>query len=145
MKPRAHPHKEHPHTGMAGSQWRGFCWTQKDIVDGNKRLGQSRDTGPKPRVPGSVEIQGILTKKQVNRKLVHSKVDVSHLKTVPLRVQLSEKNCCFSIPLPYKQEKAKCTYLCDRQSSQLQVLTVTLSNLLASHIGPYLQETCCCS
>ena len=41
MKPRAHPHKEHPHTGMAGSQWRGFCWTQKDIVDGNKRLGQS--------------------------------------------------------------------------------------------------------
>ena len=44
MKPRAHPHKEHPHTRMAGSQRRGFCWTQKDTVDSNKRLGQSRDT-----------------------------------------------------------------------------------------------------
>ena len=49
-------------------------------MDSNKRLGQSRDTGPKPGVLGSVEIQGILTKKQVNRKLVHSQVDVSHFK-----------------------------------------------------------------
>lgn len=102
MKPRAYPHKELPHTGMVRSQWREFCSTQKDIVDGNKRLGQSGDTSPKPGVPGSVEIHGILTKKQVNKKLVHSKVDISHLKTVPLGVQLSENNCCSSTPLPYK-------------------------------------------
>lgn len=144
MKPRAHPHKEHPHTRMAGSQWRGFCWTQKDIVDGNKRLGQSGDTGPKPGVPGSVEIQGIFTKKQVNRKLVHSQVDVSHFKTVPLGVQL-RITVALPSPSPINQEKAKCRCLCDHQSSQLQVLTVTLFNLPASHISPYLQETCCCS
>lgn len=133
MKPRAHPHKEHPHTRMAGSQRRGFCWTQKDIVDSNKRLGQSRDTGPKPGVLGSVEIQGILTKKQVNRKLVHSQVDVSHFKTVPLGVQL-RITVALPTPSPINQEKAKCRRLCDYQSSQLQVLTVTLSNLPASHI-----------
>lgn len=79
IKPRTYPHKEQLTQGWQGSQWREFCSTQKDIGIYNKRLGQSGDTSPKPGVPGSVEIHGILTKKQVNKKLVHSKVDISHL------------------------------------------------------------------